>query len=155
MYKYYERFINFIYRLQLLKLKLFGAKIGKNIRVYGRFTVAGHPKRLEIGDNVTINEGVFLNCRDYLKIGNNCRLSSYAKIYTAALSVDKLPRSHVQAPTILENDVWIASNALINYGVRVGKNSAIAASSVVIKDIEPNSLYAGIPAKKIRDIEVV
>lgn len=154
MYKYYEKFINFIFSLQLLKLKLFGAKIGKNIKVYGRFTVVGHPKKLIIEDNVTINEGVFLNCRDYLHIKKNCRLSPYAKIYTAALTLEEIPRKHVQAPTTLEENVWIASNALVNYGITIGKNSVVAGGSVVICDIEENSLYGGIPAKKIKDLKV-
>lgn len=154
MYKYYEKLMNAIYGLQLLRLKLFGAKIGTNVRVYGRFVVAGHPKRLSIGDNVTINEGVFLNCRDRLEIGDECRLSSYAKIYTASLNMDEVPRGHNQNPTTLAKNVWIASNALVSQGVNIGENSVVGASSVVTSDVPANIFVAGAPAKKIRDIAV-
>ena len=152
MFKYYERIMNFIYRLQLIKLKLFGAKIGKNIKVYGNFTVVGHPKKLTLEDNITINEGVFLNCRDFLSIKKNSRLSAYVKIFTTALDTNSISRQHISKKTTIEENVWLASNSLISYGVTVGKNSIIAASSVVTNDVDENSLYAGMPAKKIKTL---
>ena len=154
MYKFYEKIINYIFTIQLIKLKFFGAKIGKNIKVYGFFTVVGHPKRLTIDDNVTINKGVLLNCRESIHIKKGCRLSAYAKLYTATLTIDTIPRKHISSSIILEENVWVASNAIITMGVIVGKNSVIGANSVVLHNIEKNSLYAGIPAKKIRKLNI-
>jgi acetyltransferase-like isoleucine patch superfamily enzyme len=53
--------------------------------------------------------------------------------------------------TVIEDDVWIGARALIRSGVRVGRGSVIAMGAVVSKDVEPYSVFAGIPAQKIKD----
>jgi acetyltransferase-like isoleucine patch superfamily enzyme len=139
---------------QKVLLRLLGARIGADVRVFGSVFVAGDPRNLVIGDHVTLSHGVFLNCRDRLTIGDGCNLSSYAKLYTASLDPCRLPRRHVQAPTTLGRNVWIASNALVGMGVTVGDHGVLAASSVLLTDMEANALYAGIPARKVRDLDV-
>lgn len=52
--------------------------------------------------------------------------------------------------TIIGNDVWIGYGATIMSGVNIGDGCIIAAGSVVTKDTEPYSIYAGVPAKKIK-----
>lgn len=56
-------------------------------------------------------------------------------------------------PIIIEDDVWIGANVTILPGVTIKKGSIIGAGSLVLKDIEPFSIYAGTPAKKINSIE--
>lgn len=51
---------------------------------------------------------------------------------------------------ILEDEVWIGTNALIMSGVKIGKGSVVAAGSVVVKDVEPYSIVGGNPAKYIK-----
>ena len=53
---------------------------------------------------------------------------------------------------IIKDDVWIGANVKILPGVIIGEGSVIAAGAVVTKDVEPYSLYGGVPAKKIKDI---
>lgn len=53
---------------------------------------------------------------------------------------------------VIEDDVWIGANAIILPGVRIGRHSVIAAGSVVTQSVEPFSVYAGVPARKIKDI---
>lgn len=53
--------------------------------------------------------------------------------------------------TVIEDDVWVGYGSTIMSGVRIGQGSIIAAGSVVTKDAEPYSIYAGVPAKKIKD----
>lgn len=57
-----------------------------------------------------------------------------------------------QASIVVEDEVWIGTNVTILPGVTIGKNSIIGAGALVLKDVEPNSIYAGVPAKKIRDL---
>ena len=52
---------------------------------------------------------------------------------------------------IVEDDVWIGHGATIVGGIQIGKGSIIAAGSVVTKDVPPCEIWAGVPAKKIRD----
>jgi len=53
-------------------------------------------------------------------------------------------------PIIVEDGVWIAANVTLLPGVTVGRGAVVAAGAVVTKDVPPNSLVAGIPAKVIR-----
>lgn len=55
------------------------------------------------------------------------------------------------AKTIVGNDVWIGHGAIILGGVTIGDGAIVAAGSVVTKDVEPCTIVAGNPAKKIRD----
>lgn len=54
------------------------------------------------------------------------------------------------APIIIGKNVWIGANVTVLKGVRIGDNAVVGAMSLVNKDIEPNSLWAVIPAKKIK-----
>ena len=54
------------------------------------------------------------------------------------------------APAIIENDVWIASNAVIKQGVTVHNGAVIGAGAVVVKDVPPYAIVGGVPAKIIR-----
>ena len=51
---------------------------------------------------------------------------------------------------VIGNDVWIGANCVITAGVRIGTGAVIAAGAVVTKDVEPNSIVGGVPAKIIR-----
>lgn len=53
---------------------------------------------------------------------------------------------------IIEDDVWIGAGVTIFPGVKVGKCSVIGAGSIVMEDVEPYTIYAGTPARKIRNI---
>lgn len=129
---------------------LLGANIGV-VKIYGKVKVSGWYKNITIGDNCTINEGVFLNARGKITIGNNCRLSSHTKIYTGQLTIES-PRVHLEKNTTIEDNVWIGSGAIILGGVTVGNNSIIGAGAVVTSDTKPNSFYAGNPAKFIKKL---
>ena len=56
-------------------------------------------------------------------------------------------------PIVIEKNVWIAAGAIVIGGVTVGENSVVAAGSVVTKDIPPNTLAGGNPARIIRSID--
>lgn len=53
--------------------------------------------------------------------------------------------------TYIGSDCWIGANSIILCGVTIGDGSIIAAGSVVTKDVEPYSIYGGVPARKIKD----
>jgi chloramphenicol O-acetyltransferase type B len=53
--------------------------------------------------------------------------------------------------TTIENDVWIGYGSTVMGGITIGEGSIIGAGSLVTKDVEPYSIYAGVPARKVRD----
>jgi len=54
---------------------------------------------------------------------------------------------------VIGDEVWIGTSVTILHNVKIGRYSVIGAGSVVTKDIEPYSVYAGVPARKIRDLK--
>lgn len=151
----YEKTLQFlsiiINRLRIASLRFRGAKIGQSVKAYGRFSVY-HPSNLEMGNRCTINENVLIYCREKVKVGDRVRISAGVQIHTGKLLIEKRERTHVAKPIIIEDNVWIAAGTIISAGVRIGKNSVVGANSVVIRDIEPDTMYAGNPARKIRNI---
>lgn len=53
--------------------------------------------------------------------------------------------------TIIGNDVWIGARSIIMAGVKIGNGAIVATGSIVTKDVEPYSIYGGVPAKKIKN----
>ncbi len=62
---------------------------------------------------------------------------------------DKLPENDLDV--VIEEDVWVGANVIILKGVTIGRGSVIAAGSIVTKNVEPYSIYAGVPARKIKE----
>jgi maltose O-acetyltransferase len=135
-------------------MKMLGANIGRNVRLFGKVTAVGYFSNLTIGDNSTINEGVHFDLRDRITIGRNVSLSSSVKLHTGTLTMSEIPRGHLKKPIIIEDNVWLASSVIISAGVTIGKNSVVGAGSVVVKSISQDCFYAGNPAKKIKDLSI-
>jgi len=133
-------------RFRIKKLRYLGARIGIGSRSYGRFSVVNIPNLL-IGNNTTINEGVHINCRSKVNIGNDVHISTNVQIHSGRLEIDKNKRIHTQAKIKIGDNVWLAANVIVLAGVEIGENTIVAAGSIVTKDIPANSLAMGVPAK--------
>ena len=59
------------------------------------------------------------------------------------------------SPINICDDVWIGANAVILPGVTIGEQSVVASGAVVTKDVPPNCVVAGVPAKKVKDLQKV
>lgn len=107
-----------------------------------------------VGRNVFINQ----NCTFYdlggLDIADDVMIGPGVSIITSGHPIEPSQRrsSVVAKPIAIERNVWIAAGATIIGGVTVGENSVVAAGSVVTKDVPPNTLVAGNPARVIRSI---
>ena len=62
-------------------------------------------------------------------------------------------RRHSQAPVTIGDNVWVAANATILPGVKIGEGAVIAAGAVVTEDIPANVMAAGIPARVIKQLQ--
>ncbi|EKD92642.1 MAG: WblB protein [uncultured bacterium] len=129
-------------------------EFGRKSRIIGRISVST-PQKVKLGQNSTLNEGVILNAYHGITIGNNVRISAGAQIITANLTLnpdEKGVRFHTGEPVVIGNSVWIGSGAIINPGVTIGENSIIGAGAVVTSEVKPNSIYVGVPARFLREI---
>jgi acetyltransferase-like isoleucine patch superfamily enzyme len=131
------------------------SKMGKNVRVW-HFAYVGD--NTEIGDNVKIGSLAHV---DYnVKIGENTMIEGLVYIPPlsrigknvfigpgAALTNDPYPTSKKLIGITIEDGVVIGSRAVIKAGITVGKNSVVAMGAVVTKDVPPNVVVVGVPAK--------
>jgi acetyltransferase-like isoleucine patch superfamily enzyme len=116
-------------------------------------TVIGNAQ-IVLGEHVGLN-GTTITARRKISIGDNTMIGPNTIIvdhdgHSAWPPNERWIKSGSAAEIVIENDVWIGMNCIILKGVRIGSGSMIAAGSVVIGDVDPNSLYAGNPARKIK-----
>ena len=127
---------------------------GSHFRMYGSFYLQ-KPQKLILGNNVTINDGVYINARGGITIGDDVSISSGSKIVSTGLDInqEKFNQAHVDKPIFIGNNVQIGVGAIILMGITIGDNVIIGAGSVVTKDIESNCIVVGSPAKILKKLE--
>lgn len=118
------------------------------------------PFYCDFGRNITVGKNVFINqnCtfmdRGGIVIDDNVLIAPRVNLITINHTIDPKHRRDVYSnPIHICKNVWIGTSATVTMGVTIGENSIIAAGAVVTKDIPPNVIAAGIPAKVIRRID--
>lgn len=128
---------------------------GRKIHVFGNFTVLV-PKNVRIGENCSINHGVFILGRTGVVIGDNVSLSARCMLMDAGLDITNFrhaaTKEHVERPIIIKSGSWIGAGAIVLSGVTIGERCIIGAGSVVTKDIPDFSIAVGNPAKVVRQL---
>ncbi|MDH4071223.1 MAG: N-acetyltransferase [Ignavibacteria bacterium] len=144
-------------------------KLGKDVKVFAYVNLYG----CEIGDNSKI--GAFVEIQKNARIGANVKVSSHTFIcegvtieddvfvgHNVSFINDKFPRSTneggalqteedwVVVPTVVRKGASIGTSVTILCGVTIGENAVVGAGSVVTKDVPPNAVVAGVPAKVLR-----
>ncbi len=97
-----------------------------------------------IGENTMIDMNVVVGGRAI--VGKNCHIGAGAVL----AGVIEPPSAD---PVIIEDDVLIGANAVVLEGIKVGKGAVIAAGSVVVKNVEPYTVVAGVPAKFLKKVD--
>jgi len=132
---------------------LIGKKVDDSLLLIPPFYTTGGVD-ISVGHNVFINQ----NCTFYdlggLNIADDVMIGPNVSLITSGHPIDPSQRRNgvIAKPIVIERNVWIAAGATIIGGVTVGENSVIAAGSVVTKDVPPNVLVGGNPARVIRSI---
>lgn len=128
------------------------------------------PFYCEYGVNIHVGKGCFVNYNctfldvapiilgDGVWIGANVTIATPNHPF---LAEERLPADYPDgnydleyaSPITINEGCWICSGATICGGVTIGKNSIVAAGAVVNRDVPPNSIVAGVPAKVIRQID--
>ena len=90
-----------------------------------------------------------------IQIGDACMIAHGAYISDADWHgiYDRAQPVGITKPIILKDNVWIGDSAIVCKGVTIGKNSIIGAGAVVTKDVPDNAIYAGNPAKFIKNLD--
>ncbi len=164
----------YIFRLRCF-LRRRRVKVGSGLVLAGKLVVRG-PGRVVIGERVRvgmqvtpftnspaavirIGDGTFLNgtrisCESLVEIGRDCILADCRILDSDFHGTDPENRhEHRTAPVVIEDNVWIAINAVILKGVRIGAGSTITPNSVVAEDVPPRVIYGGNPGRVLKELE--
>src|SRR6202050_1433576 len=133
--------------------ELIGKKVDDSFLLIPPFYTAGGDE-IRVGRNVFVNQ----NCTFYdlggLDIADDVMIGPNVSIITASHPLEPSRRraATIGNPIAIKKNVWIAAGATIIGGVTVGENSVVAAGAVVTRDVPPNTLAGGNPARVIRSI---
>lgn len=105
--------------------------------------------RVNIGNSSHINRNCTIDARAGVNIGNNVSISHNVCIITGSHDIQSKNFVGLFRPIVIEDYVWIGVNATILQGVTIGKGAVVCAGAIVVKDVEPYNVVAGIPAKTI------
>jgi len=144
-------------KFKVLLFKIFCYKLFKGVILFDIPEIT-FISRVSFGHGTRINSNVFLHAAGNITIQNNVTLSHGVTILTTGYSlsdwnINKNNKSHEDKPVFVSSNVWVGANVTILSGVNIAEGVVIAAGSVVTKSLDcPNTLYAGSPAKKIREL---
>jgi len=149
-------------------------KLGKDVKIYDFVNLYG----CQIGDNTKV--GTFVEIQKGAKIGSKCKISSHTFIcegvtiednvfvgHNVTFINDLYPKATTEngelqtdddwecIPTLVKKGASIGSSATLLSGITVGERAIVGAGSVVTKDVPPDTIVAGNPAKIIRVIDDV
>lgn len=130
-------------------LRLFGAKIGKGLIIKPRVNIH-FPWKLEMGDHVWIGEEVFILNFEKISIGNNVCISQRAFLCGGNHNYKVSTMPYKNGKIILRDGCWVGANVFIAPNVEIGIDTVVSASSMVNRNLESNSIYAGNPAIYIK-----
>ena len=135
-------------------LRTFVAKLDEGAIINSPFYMefANH---LEMGVNSFINYDCIMLNNAMVKLGDNVLVGPKVSFYTAMHPIDAKQREQwlvYAKPITVEDNVWIGGSATILGGVTIGKNAIVGAGAVVTKDVEPNTIVVGNPARVLRKI---
>lgn len=140
----------FFYEWRNRVLRAFGAKIGREVRIYPDAGIF-FPWNLEIGDEVTIGPGVQLYSLGRIVIGEGTMVS-----YGAHFCAGTHDYGYVNLPLLkpeirLGRGIWVCTEAFVGPGVTVGDFSIIGARAVVLKSFPEFSILGGNPARRVKE----
>jgi len=141
-------FLFFPFFIRSILLRIVGVKIGSNSVIQSvRFFSFG---KIKVGNNSIINSGCYLDNRRGIFIGDSVVIAHDTKLYTLGHDYNDQEFITKGAPIYIDDYVIIFANVLIMPGVHIGRGAVILPGAVVTRNVEPNHVVGGNPAKFIK-----
>lgn len=128
---------------------------------FGERCILDRHLTIECGGELLVGAGTIfghhctVGAKQSVRIGPDCLIAEMVSIRDSDHAFSETDRpyrdqGHVSAPVVLGRNVWLGSKVVVGRGVRIGDNAIVGAGAVVTKDVPPNSLAVGVPARVVR-----
>lgn len=128
----------------------------------GQNSIIEPPFHCSYGQNISLGDQVYLNflCtildNNKVHIGNYVMIGPPVQIYTAAHPLQAESHIHgreIAKLIVIEDNGWVGGGAILLPGVRISRNAVVGAGAVVTRNVLPNTVVAGNPARVIKEVE--
>ena len=138
-----------LYGWRRFLLRLFGAKIGRNVLLRPSVQVT-YPWKVEIGDHSWIGDGVVLYSLGTVHIGAHSVVSQNSYVCAGSHNPESVAFDIFALPVWIGDECWIASDVFVAPGVSIGDGAVVGARSSVFEDLPPAMICRGNPAVPVR-----
>jgi maltose O-acetyltransferase len=145
-------------RSRVLLLRLAGFRIGRGSSIHGRFSITGSDpaKKLVIGEYCMINTECLFDVSDNIVFRGSATIGHQVTFITGGHEIGSAESrlgALRTAPITIGEGAWLGARVLVLPGVTVGDGAVVAAGSLVTRDVEPNTLVGGVPARLMRQLD--
>jgi len=143
------------FKLKSYLLNFCGIKIGRNTKIVGPLFI-GSQVNFVVGDNCWIGKNLHIEGNGTVIIKDNCDLAPDIMFITGSHEIgNKFRRAGkgIEYKIIVDKGCWIGARSTIVGNITVNEGSVVAASALVNKNVEKNTIVAGIPIKEIRELD--
>jgi putative colanic acid biosynthesis acetyltransferase WcaF len=130
-------------------LNLFGARISPTANIYSSACI-WLPSNLEMSDFACLGPRVNCYTMDLITLGPYATVSQGAHLCAGTHDIDDPLFQLKTGPISIGAGAWIAAEAFVGPGVSIGQRAVLGARAVTFRDLEPNTVYVGNPARSIR-----
>ena len=135
--------------IKIRLLILFGSRIGTNVIIKPSVNIK-YPWNLSIGNNVWIGEHVWIDNLAKVEIGNNVCISQGAMLLCGNHNYKRKTFDLMIGEIRLKDGCWVGAKTTVCPNITLHENSILTVGSIAVHDLEPNGIYQGNPAKRIR-----
>lgn len=130
-------------------LRTFGADIGKSVHIHNTARIY-FPWKFRIGDHSSVGEDALIYDLGEINIGRFVTISQRSHLCAGTHDYTTREMPLIRSTITVQDDAWICADAFVGPNVTISAGAIVAARAVVVKDVEPWTIVAGNPAKKIK-----
>lgn len=138
-----------LHRWRRVLLRLFGAKVSNTALIYGPIKV-WYPPHLEVGHYATIGPRVNIYNVARITLDEYAVVSQGVNLCSAGHDIDDLHFQTVARPITIGRRAWVAAEAFVGPGVRVGEGAVLGARGCAFRDLSPWTVHGGNPARLLK-----